>query len=49
MAELRELHMEKAKFIVNFDELSFFLMPTGKTRLFFLYFHECGRAAKIIT
>ena len=36
MAELRELHMEKAKFIVNFDELPYF-DANGKDQVIFIF------------
>lgn len=45
MAELRELHMEKAKFIVNFDELSFF-DANGKDQVIFYISTNVGEPPK---
>lgn len=45
MAELRELHMEKAKFIVNFDELSYF-DSYGKDQVIFYISTNVGEPPK---
>ena len=45
MAELRELHMEKAKFIVNFDELLFF-DANGKDQVIFYISTNVGEPPK---
>ncbi len=45
MAELRELHMEKAKFIVNFDELSYF-DAYGKDQVIFYISTNVGEPPK---
>lgn len=45
MAELRELHMEKAKFIVNFDALSYFDV-SGKDQVIFYISTNVGEPPK---
>lgn len=45
MAELRELHMEKAKFIVNFDELPYF-DANGKDQVIFYISTNVGEPPK---
>ncbi|MEY2372557.1 DNA repair protein RecN [Lysinibacillus capsici] len=45
MAELRELHMEKAKFIVNFDELPYF-DANGKDQIIFYISTNVGEPPK---
>ncbi|WP_107949426.1 DNA repair protein RecN [Lysinibacillus parviboronicapiens] len=47
MAELRELHMEKAKFIVNFDELSYF-DAYGKDQVIFYISTNVGEPPKFL-